>query len=130
MIKEKRRKSGLTALEIVRINPQGKFLTIIKPKQMRNIFFTSPTNVIIKYCDSIKFYSRGVGIYYKKYSGIAIMPKGIVDLDSLSNSFHKDDFIRSINSRELGESLFRFANITEIFGSTLNILKWKIKQLI
>lgn len=129
MIREKRRKSGLTSSEIVRINPQGKFLTIIKAKQMKNIFFTSFPNVIIKYCDSINLSSGEVMIYYNKYSGIAITSKEIIDLESLSNSFRKDDFIRSINSRELRGSLFRFANITEIFGSTLNILKnkWKIK---
>ena len=123
MIKEKRQKSGLTALEIVRINPQGKFLTIIKAKQIRHTFFTHCTNVIIKYCDSNNLSSGRVVIYYKKYSGVAIMPKEIIDLESLSNSHHKDDFIRSISNRELGESLFRFANITEIFGSTINILR-------
>ena len=123
MIREKRRKSGLTSSEIVRINPQGKFITIIKAKQMRNIFFTRCTNVIIKYCDSINLSSGKVIIYYKKYSGIAITSKETIDLESLSNGFHKDDFIRSISNRELGGSLFRFANITEIFGSTLNILK-------
>ena len=122
MIREKRRKSGLTSSEIVRINPHGKFLTIIKAKQMRNIFFTRCTNVIIKYCDSNNLSSGRVVIYYKKDSGVAIMPKETIDLESLNNSHHKDDFIRSISNRELGGSLFRFANITEIFRSTLNIL--------
>ena len=116
------RKIGLTALEIVKLNPQNKFLRVKTIKETKNLFgFLS--NVIIKYCSSTDLLSGAVVIYYKKHSGLAISPtdKRLIDLETLY-SFRKEDYFRSLNCKEPDKYLFKFANITETFRSTINIL--------
>ena len=122
MTKEKRRKIGLTALEITRLNPQNKFLRVKTIKETKNLF-GHLSNIIIKYCSSTDLLSAGVVIYYKKHSGIAISPtdKRLIDLELLY-SFRKEDYFRSLNYKEPDKYLFKFANITETFRSTINIL--------
>lgn len=129
MIKEKRRKSGLTALELDRVNPRNKFIKkIIVEEDLLRPIPSRVSNLTIIF----KFSYSGPGnppssniIYYKKGSGIALEAitkneKRLIDLETLHN-LPEDSFIRSLSCRE--PCVFKFANITEIFGSTLNILK-------
>ena len=122
MINEKRKKIGLTALEIAKLNPQNKFFRVKTIKETRTLLGLL-SKIIIKYCSSTDLLSGGVVIYYKKYSGIAISPtdKRLIDLETLY-SFRKEDYFRSLNCKEPDKYLFKFANITEIFRSTINIL--------
>ena len=123
MTKERKRKSGLTALEIAELNPQNRFLRVKTIKETKSLI-GHLSKIIIKYYSSIDFPSSGLVIYYKKHSGIAISPtdKRLIDLETLYG-FRKEYYFRSLNCKEPEEYLFKFANITEIFGSILNILK-------
>lgn len=122
MINEKRKKSSLTALEIAKLNPQNRFLRVKTIKETKSLLGLL-SKIIIKYCSSADLHSGGIVIYYKKHSGIAISPtdKRLIDLETLY-SFRKEDYFRSLNCKEPDEYLFKFANITEIFRSTINIL--------
>ena len=131
MIKEKRRKSGLTALELDRLNPRNKFIKKIIVEEDIPLFFI-PSRVSNRTTIIFKFSYSGPGnppssniIYYKKGSGIALEEitkneKRLIDLETLHN-LPEDSFIRSLSCRE--PCVFRFANIAEIFGSTINMLR-------
>lgn len=121
MIKEKRQKSGLTALEIVRINPQNKFLKMKSLEEHQR-------NLLFKYCSSGNTIHEEVIVYYKKGSGVSYNKKGqLFNLDNFYKKFllidDNYDDTRSLRCKKPEKCIFRFANITEIFGLTLNILK-------
>lgn len=121
MIKEKRRKIGLTALELGRLNLQNKFL---KMKSLEE----HPRNLLFKYCcSSSNIIHKEVIVYYKKGSGVSYNKKGqLLNLDNFYKKFllidDNYDDTSFLRCKEPEKCIFRFANITEIFGLTLNIL--------
>lgn len=121
MIKEKRQKFGLTALEIVRINPQNKFLKMKSLEEHQR-------NLLFKYCSSSNIHEEVI-VYYKKGSGVSYNKKGqLFNLDNYYKKFllidDNYDNTRVLRCKEPEKCIFRLANITEIFGLTLNILKY------
>ena len=118
MIKEKRQKS-VTALELDRLNPQNKFL---KMKSLEE----QPQHLLFKYCSNNTIHEEVI-IYYKKGFGVSYNKGKLLNLVDIYKMFLIDNNTRSFKCKEPEKCIFRLANITEIFGLTLNILKWKIK---
>lgn len=119
MIKEKRQKSGLTALELGRLNLQNKFLKM-------NSLEEHPRNFLFKHYSS-NIIHKEVIIYYKKGFGLlSYNKKGqLFDLDGFYKRFlsidNNHDNAGFFKCKEPEKCIFRLANITEIFGLTLNI---------
>ena len=125
MIREKRRKSGLTALELDRLNLQNKFLKLRSREDWPRYILTR--HLLFKYCSSNNI-NEEVVVYYKKGFGVSYHRDGILlDLNDLYKMplIDQNYNTRSLRFRckEPEKCIFRLANITEIFGSTLNILK-------
>lgn len=123
MIKEERRKSGLTALELGRLNLQNKFLKMksreVCPQHLLN------RHLLFKYCCSSNTIHEEVIVYYKKGFGVSYHKGGILlDLNDLYGTFLIDENYntRSFRCKEPEKCIFRLANITEIFGLMLNSL--------
>lgn len=108
----------MTALELDRLNPQNKFL---KMKSLED--YPRKRTLLFKYYSSNNFENEIVSIYYKKGCG-ALYNKRWGPLFDLNDHYKIYGNPSFFSCKEPEKCIFRLANITEVLGLTLNILKY------